>query len=148
MGVNPIPDSYARVTPYLVNAGAARVLDFAKDAFGAEERMRMPGPDGSIGHAEMAIGDSIVMLGDAGGEWTAMPAFLYVYVEDVDATFARALEAGGESVKEPEDQFYGDRTATVRDPAGNMWGLATHVEDVSEEDMAKRFEELTAQQTA
>ena len=114
------------------------MLEFAKGAFGAEERMRIPGPNDSIGHAEMAIGDSIVMLGDAGGEWTAMPAFLYVYVKDVDATYARA----------PEDQFYGDRTATVRDPAGNMWGLATHVEDVSEEDMAKRLEEFTAQQTA
>ena len=146
--VNPIPESYARVTPYLVNDDAGRVLEFAKGAFGAEERMRIPGPNDSIGHAEMAIGDSIVMLGDTGGEWTAMPAFLYVYVEDVDATYARALEVGGESVKEPEDQFYGDRTATVRDPAGNMWGLATHVEDVSEEDMAKRLEEFTAQQTA
>jgi PhnB protein len=146
MGVNPIPESYARVTPYLINDDAGKVLDFAKNAFGAEERMRIPGPNDSIGHAEMAIGGSIVMLGDAGGEWTAMPAYLYVYVEDVDATFARALEAGGTSVKEPEDQFYGDRTATVRDTAGNMWGLATHVEDVSEEDMAKRLEEFTAQQ--
>jgi uncharacterized glyoxalase superfamily protein PhnB len=147
MGVNPIPEGYGTVTPYLIVEGATKLLDFAKEVFDAEETVHMEGPGGTVGHAEVRIGSSIVMLGDAGGEWSPMPASLYVYVEDVDATYARALAAGGTSVKEPENQFYGDRSASVRDPVGNLWGIATHVEDLSPEEMAARLQEFAAQQT-
>ena len=146
MAVNPIPEGYRTVTPYLVVDGATNVLDFVKQAFGAEEKLRMDGPDGTIGHAEVQIGDSIVMMGDAGAENPAMPAMIHLYVDDCDATYERALAAGGTSEREPTDQFYGDRSAGVRDSAGNLWWIATHVEDVPEEEMAKRIEEATAAQ--
>jgi PhnB protein len=142
MAVNPIPEGYHSVTPYLVVEGAAELLEFVKSAFGAEERFQMAGPDGTIGHAEVKIGDSIVMLGDAGGEFSAQPAFIYLYVDDCDATYQRALDAGATSVKEPEDQFYGDRNATVRDSVGCSWGIATHIEDVTEEQVAERIQAL------
>jgi PhnB protein len=145
MGVNPIPEGYHTVTPYLVVEGAATVLDFVKEAFGAEERFRMDMPNGKIGHAEAKIGDSIVMMGDAGEENPAMPAMIHLYVDDCDATYERALAAGGTTVREPENQFYGDRSAGVRDSTGNLWWIATHVEDVPEEELAKRMEEATAQ---
>jgi PhnB protein len=142
MAVDPIPEGYRTVTPYLIVEGAAELLDFVKKAFGAEERFAMPAPDGKIGHAEVKIGDSIVMLADAGEEWSAMPAFIYLYVDDCDATYQRALDAGATSVKEPEDQFYGDRNATVRDSVGCSWGIATHIEDVTEEQVAERIQAL------
>ena len=146
MAVNPIPEGYRTVTPYLVVDGATNVLDFVKKAFGAEEKLRMDAPEGKIGHAEVQIGDSIVMMGDAGAENPAMPAMIHLYVDDCDATYERALAAGGTSEREPTDQFYGDRSAGVRDSAGNLWWIATHVEDVPEEEMAKRIEEATAAQ--
>jgi PhnB protein len=146
MAVNPIPEGYRTVTPYLVVDGATNVLDFVKQAFGAEEKFRMDTPDGKIGHAEVQIGDSIVMLGDAGAENPAMPAMIHLYLEDCDATYERALAAGATSEREPTDQFYGDRSAGVRDSAGNLWWIATHVEDVPEEELAKRIEEATAAQ--
>jgi PhnB protein len=146
MAVKPIPEGYRTVTPYLVVDGATNVLDFVKQAFGAEEKLRMDGPDGKIGHAEVQIGDSIVMMGDAGAENPAMPAMIHLYVDDCDATYQRALAAGAKSEREPTDQFYGDRSAGVRDSAGNLWWIATHVEDVPEEEMAKRIEEATATQ--
>jgi PhnB protein len=148
MSVNPIPEGYRTVTPYLVVEGAASVLDFAKQAFGAEEKFRMDAPGGKVGHAELMIGDSMVMLGDAGGENPAMPAMIHLYVDDCDATYERALAAGGTSVREPENQFYGDRSAGVRDSAGNLWWIATHVEDVPEDEMAKRVEEFSAAQAS
>ena len=144
MGVNPIPEGYRTVTPYLVVDGAANVLEFVKQAFGAEEKFRMDTPDGTIGHAEVQIGDSMVMLGDAGDQNPAMPAMIHLYVDDCDATYERALGAGGTSEREPTDQFYGDRSAGVRDPAGNLWWIATHVEDVPEEELAKRMEAASA----
>jgi uncharacterized glyoxalase superfamily protein PhnB len=147
MGVNPIPEGFHTVTPYLVVEGAATVLEFVKQAFGAEEKFRMDMPNGSIGHAEAKIGDSIVMMGDAGDENPPMPAMIQLYVEDCDATYERALAAGGTSVREPENQFYGDRSAGVRDPAGNLWWISTHVEDVPEDELAKRMEEAVAQPT-
>ncbi len=146
MAVDPIPEGYRTVTPYLVVEGAAAVLDFVREAFGAEERFRMEAPDGKIGHAEVQIGDSMVMMGDAGEENPAMPAMIHLYVDDCDATYERALAAGGTSEREPTDQFYGDRSAGVRDSAGNLWWIATHVEEVPEDEMAKRIEEATAQQ--
>jgi PhnB protein len=148
MAVNPIPEGYRTVTPYLVVEGATNVLEFVKQAFGAEEKFRMDAPDGKIGHAEVQIGDSIVMMGDAGEENPAMPAMIHLYVDDCDATYERALAAGGTSEREPTDQFYGDRSAGVRDTTGNLWWIATHVEDVSEDEMAKRIEAATAAQAS
>ena len=147
MPVKSIPDGYHAVTPYLIVEGAAALLEFVRDVFAAEEQLRMAQPDGSIGHAEVRIGDSAVMLADSGPEWAPMPAFIHLYVDDCDAVYAKALAAGGTSVREPADQFYGDRMATVRDPLGNMWGIATHVEDVPEEELAKRAAAFAAQQT-
>jgi PhnB protein len=146
MAVKPIPEGYHAVTPYLVVEGAATTLEFLKQAFGAEEKLRMEMPNGSIGHAEAKIGDSIVMLGDAGEQNPAMPAMIHLYVDDCDATYEKALAAGGTSEREPTDQFYGDRSAGVRDQAGNLWWIATHVEDVPEEELTKRMEEAVAQQ--
>ncbi len=138
MAVKPIPEGYHSVTPYLISQGAAKVLDFVKETFDAQEVMRMPGPNGTIGHAEFRIGDSNLMISDGGEMYPPMPCSLYVYVNDVDATYKRALKAGAVSVKEPADQFYGDRSASVKDFAGNIWGIGTHIEDVSPEELERR----------
>lgn len=123
------PEGYSTVSPYLVVAGAQRVIDFLKEAFGATELRRYDNPDGSVMHAEVRIGDSVVMMGDAGGEWTAVPASLHVYVEDVDAIYRRALATGGVSVQEPQRKRDDpDRRGGVKDPAGNIWWIATQVE--------------------
>src|SRR4051794_30563563 len=139
MAVKPIPDGYHSVTPYLTVPDAAGLIDFLRRAFGAQEVHRFT-RDGAVSHAEVRIGDSVVMLGQAGGEWKAMPAALHLYVPDADAVYRRALQAGATSLREPADQFYGDRMAGVRDPAGNYWWIATHVEDVSPEEMRRRAE--------
>lgn len=136
--VKPIPDGYHTVTPYLVVDDASAILSFIERAFGGTVRSRYLSPDGRVMHAEAQIGDSRVMLGEASGEWPGMPAMLHLYVEDVDAVYRQALEAGATSVREPQDMFYGDRSGGVRDAAGNQWWLATHVEDVSAEEMARR----------
>jgi PhnB protein len=147
MAVKPIPEGYHSVTPYLIVDGAGALIDFMKQAFDAEETVRMDTPDGKIGHAEFRIGDSIVMLADsATSDWDAMPATVVVYVEDVDKTYRRALEAGGTSVRDVADQFYGDRAGGVRDSVGNHWWIHTHVEDVPPEEMARRAQEWQAQQ--
>ena len=146
MTVNPIPEGYHTVTPYLVVNDAAKALDFAKRAFGAEERLRMDNPDGGIGHAEVMIGDSVVMLADPPPDGGHMPGVLHLYVDDTDKTYRRAIEAGGTSLREPADQFYGDRMAGVADAVGNHWWIATHIEDVSPEEMAQRAKEYEAQQ--
>ena len=138
--VNPIPEGYHTVTPYLVVQGAGKLIDFMKAAFGAQEIVRMLQPDGSIGHTEMRIGDSMVMLGEARDQWKAMPTTLYLYLENVDAVYARALAAGATPVSEPKNQFYGDRSGAVQDMCGNFWWMATHVEDVSEEEMKRRMD--------
>jgi len=138
MAVNPIPGEYGSVTPYLVVNGASGLLDFAKQTFGALELMSMPGPGGTIGHAEMRIGDDIVMLADAGPENPARSAALVLYVNDCDSTYRKALDAGGTTEMEPEDQFYGDRRAGVN-AFGISWWIHTHVEDVSPEEMQKRM---------
>lgn len=144
MAADPVPKGYRTVTPYLVVKGAAAVIDFAKHAFGANERSRQPGPDGTIGHAEIEIGDSVVMIADATGDYVPMPGMLHVYLEDSDATYRRALEAGGTSLREPRTEFYGDRMAAVTDPAGNQWWIATRVEDLSPEEMRRRAEAAAA----
>lgn len=122
------PDGYSTVSPYLIAAGAQRVIDFLKQAFGARELRRYDLPDGSIMHAEVRIGDTVVMLGDAGANWPAVLAHLHVYVSDVDATYQRALQAGGVSVQAPERKGEDpDRRGGVKDPAGNTWWIATQV---------------------
>jgi PhnB protein len=135
------PDGYHSVTPYLVVDGAARLIDFLQQTFDAEEVERFAAPGNRIGHAELRIGDSLVMLGDAHGEHKAMQAMLYVYVDDVDASFQRALTAGGTSVQAPTDHFYGDRSGGVKDPCGNIWYIATHIEDVSPAELKRRAQE-------
>lgn len=129
MTVNPIPDGYHSITPYLLANDAGKLLDFVKEAFGADEIMRMPGEHGEVSHAEVRIGDSVVMMGQP-ADGRAMPAALYLYVEDCDAAYKRAVQAGGQSTEEPADQFYGDRRAAVKDLAGNSWWIATHIKDM------------------
>ena len=141
MPVKPVPDGYHTVTPYIVTSGAADLIDFIKAAFAAEERQRSTGPGGAIMHAEVQVGDSVIMIG--GGPEGAPPktAMLHLYVEGVDAWYKRAIDAGAESMREPEDQFYGDRSAGVRDRWGNEWWLATHIEDVTPEEIGRRAKE-------
>lgn len=145
MAVKPIPEGFHSVTPYLVVRGVPRLLDFLKQAFDATERFRMPRPDGTIMHAEVRIGDSIVMMGEATGEMQPMPGSMYLYVADTDATYQRALQAGATSSMAPADQFYGDRSAAVTDPMGNRWWIATHREDVPPEELARRAEAFMQQ---
>ena len=144
--VKPIPEGYHTATPYLIVKDAARAIEFYKKAFGATELMRMPGPGGKIGHAEIKIGDSPIMLADEvpgmgfrspeslGGS----PISILLYVEDVDVVFSEALAAGAKIQRPVADQFYGDRTGGVTDPFGHVWYIATHKEDVSPEEMKKR----------
>ena len=136
--VRPVPEGYHTVTPYLVVTGVAKLMDFLKQAFGAVEIERHSRPDGTIQHAQMKIGDSMLMMGDAQEPWKPAPATFYMYLEEVDATYQRAMEAGGVSLGEPKDQFYGDRIGAVQDPSGNQWWLATHTEDVTPEEIARR----------
>lgn len=135
MAVKPIPDGYHTVTPYLTVRGADELIDFLKQAFGAEEIFRMPGENGAIRHAEIRIGDSMVMLGEARDESSQMPGAIHLYVTDTDSTYQRAIQAGATSLQEPEDQSYGDRSAGVKDSSGNHWWIATHIKDVSFEAM-------------
>jgi PhnB protein len=146
MAVQPIPDGYGAVTPYLIVDGADRLLEFVRDAFAGEDRFRMEYEDGTVGHAEVRIGDSVVMLAEANEMWPAMPSVIHLYVTDCDAVYQRALAAGGTSVQEVADQFYGDRSGGVRDPTGNIWWITTHVEDVEPEELARRSEEWRAKQ--
>jgi PhnB protein len=144
--VKPIPAGYHTVTPYLACGDGAAAIEFYKKAFGAKEKVRMPGPDGTVGHAEVEIGDSRIMLT---GEYAAMnflspvsrggtTVTIHLYVKDCDALTARAVKAGARLLREVEDQFYGDRMATVEDPFGHVWHLATHIEDVPMAELRKR----------
>jgi PhnB protein len=152
---NPIPDRYRRITPCLVVQGAVKALDFYGEVFGATERMRFPGPDGTIAHAEIQIGDSVLIVEDenpqrgttappAGG-LPGTPVFQFIFVEDVDAVVARAVELGATLKRAPEDQFYGDRDGFIIDPFGHGWTVASHVEDVSPEEMGRRMAALFGQ---
>ena len=146
MPVNPIPEGYHSVTPYLIIRGAADAIEFYKKAFGATELFRFPGPDGKIGHAELQVGNSRIMLADEypdmgyNGPQTlgGSPIALMIYLADVDAVFNRAVEAGATVKEALQDKFYGDRIGTVIDPFGHRWHLATHQEDVSMEEMERR----------
>jgi PhnB protein len=155
MAVKPIPDGFHSLTPYLMVTGAARAMDFYKNVFGATEIMRFDDPSGRIAHAELRIGDSVLMVSDEYPEMGfkgpqtigASPVLIMLYVENVDACFARATAAGAQVVKPLRDEFYGDRTCTFTDPFGHLWTVATHVEDVSQEEMQRRME-FTKKQAA
>jgi len=150
MSVDFKPAAYHTLTPYLIVKGAATAIDFYKSVFSATEVMRMPGPDGSIAHAELKIGDSMIMLGEENPTWGAhspqtlggSPVGLCVYFPDVDARFASALAAGATVHKPVQDQFYGDRSGTITDPFGHNWTISTHIEDVSQEEMMKRMDAM------
>jgi PhnB protein len=156
MGVKPIPDGYHSVTPYLIVQGGARALEFYKQAFGAVELFRMDGPNGTVGHAEIKIGDSPVMLADPcpvmgfkdPQGYGGTPVSLLIYVEDVDSRFQQAVAAGGKVLKPLQDQFYGDRSGTLIDPFGHVWTISTHKEDVSNEEMQRRVEAFKQKQGA
>jgi PhnB protein len=147
-----IPDSYRHVTPALVVRDAAKAIEFYGEVFGATERMRYPGPGGGVAHAEVEIGDSVVMVEDespylgtqapAAGGLPGSPVFQFVYVENVDAVVARAVELGATLKREPTDQFYGDRDAFIIDPFGHGWTIASHVEDVGPDELQRRLQEM------
>lgn len=145
--VNPVPEGFHTVTPYLVVDGAEKVIRFMKDAFGAQPLFEpMMRPDGKIMHAEFRIGDSVLMISDTSERAQATSDMLYVYVPNVDAVYQKALKAGATSLMEPADQFYGDRSGGVKDPAGNRWHIGTHIEDVSPAELKKRAAEFMKQQ--
>ena len=138
--IDPIPDGYTAVTPYLIVEDAAGFLEFLAAAFGAVERTRMPMGEGLIGHAEVEIGGAAVMLSDAlPPDFPATSSQMHLYVEDVDAVYAQAVSAGAVAAAEPEDQFYGDRVARVVDPSGNRWFIASHIEDVDADELMRRI---------
>jgi len=144
--IKRIPEGYHTATPYLIISQAAKALEFYKEAFGARELMRLTSPQGQVAHAEIIIGDSRLMLADEFPEWDARspqtiggsPVFIALYVEDVDAVISRAVAAGAKLLKPIENQFYGDRSGCVTDPFGHKWSVATHIEDLSPEEMKKR----------
>ncbi len=152
--VKPIPEGYPQVTPYLCVDGAEEAIQFYTKVLGAKERMRMGGPEGKIGHAELEVGNGLIMLADPFPEMGAQdpktiggsPVTVLLYVEDVDSVHKAALEAGASSIREPENMFYGDRSGSFEDPFGHRWNIATHVEDVPPEEMEKRMQEFAAAQ--
>lgn len=147
MSTKPIPDGYSAVTPYLIVKGAAQALDFYQRVFGARERMRLPGPGGAIMHAEIEIGGAAIMLADEFPQMGAVSpqtlggssVFVHLYVPDADAVFAAALAAGAKCEQPMENKFYGDRSGTLLDPFGHRWTLATHIEDVTPDEIARRM---------
>jgi len=155
MPVKPIPDGYHTVTPYLIIAGAAKAIEFYKKAFGATELLRLEGPGGSIGHAEIKIGDSIIMLADEHPQMGyrgppalgGTPVSIMLYVPNVDAQFAQAIAAGGKVTRPVVDQFYGDRSGTLTDPFGHVWTIGTHTEDVPADEIARRLQAMAKEKT-
>lgn len=149
---NPIPDDYPRLIPYLIVDDASAAIDFYCSVLGASERMRLAGPDGKVGHAELDLGDSMIMLADEHPETGARgprtvggtPVTLHAYVADVDDVFARAIDAGATALRQLENQFYGDRSGQFEDPFGHRWNVASHVEDIAPEEMAKRAQAATS----
>jgi PhnB protein len=141
MPVKPVPEGHHTVTAYLLVDDADTQLDFLQRAFGGRVTELHKDPSGRVMHADVLIGDSHVMLGQAGAEWKAMPAMVHLYVPDCDAMYRAAITAGATSVREPKTEFYGDRSGGVRDRNGNQWWIATHVEDVSADEIARRMAE-------
>jgi uncharacterized glyoxalase superfamily protein PhnB len=145
MAVKPIPDGFHTVTPYFAGRDAAGLIAFLKRAFDAQEIDRLATPDGTVMHATVKIGDSMAMIGHVTDpNYKLMPAMLHLYVQDCDAVYKKAIQAGGKSVMEPTDQFYGDRSGAVDDPAGNQWWIATRKEDLSNEELMKRASQRRA----
>jgi PhnB protein len=150
MAVQPVPEGYHTITPYLAVENASEAIDFYKRALGAKERVRMPGPGGSVMHAELEIGDSVVMLSDPFPQASTKPpkelggtsVSIMVYVDNIDSLYKQSIDAGATSLMEPDDMFWGDRFGSVQDPFGHSWTIATHVEDVSPEEMQKRSQEF------
>jgi len=150
MTVKPVPDGYHSITPYLIVDGAKAAIDFYKTVFSATERLRLPGPHDRIGHAELQIGDSIIMLADEHPEmdmhgpqkFGGSPVSVLVYVPDVDAVIAKAVTAGGSIVRPAADQFYGDRSGMIKDPFGHRWHISTHIEDVSPAEIERRMAKM------
>ena len=151
--VNPIPDGYPRISPSLVIDGAGAAIDFYVDVLGATVRMRMDGPDQRVGHAELQLGDSVIMVADEFPEMGYLgpkrvggtPVTLLVYVDDADSVLQKAMSAGATELRPVETQFYGDRSGQFEDPFGHRWSVATHVEDVSEDEMMRRAKEVMSQ---
>ena len=141
MAVKPIPENYPRVSPYLIVKDVGETMEFVKKVFNAEEKEKMILPDGTINHGEVKIGNSVIMMGRANEQFPPLSSMLYIYVEDTDAAYKKAIELGAQSVMEPANQFYGDRNAGVKDSNGIQWWIASHVEDVSAEEMEKRNKE-------
>lgn len=137
--VKTIPDGFHTANVHLQVADAAGQIEFLKKAFDAEEVHRSAMPDGTVIHAQVRIGDSVIMIGQTGGEWKPRPCTVYLYVADVDSAYRNAVDAGGKGLGEPKDQFYGDRSGGVEDTNGNWWWIATHIEDVSHEESTRRF---------
>jgi PhnB protein len=148
MAVKPIPDGYQTVTPYLTLEHPEAAMEFLKKVFDGKETYAMRDDKGQVQHAEMKVGNSMLMFGRAHGEWHARPGNFYLYVEDCDALYKKALTAGAKSLAEPADQFYGDRHGGVTDAEGNNWWVATHIEDVSAEEVNRRAREWHQKQAA
>jgi PhnB protein len=147
MAAKPVPDGYHTVTPYLTVRGAPKVIKFLKQAFGGElSHEPIKRPDGTIMHAEVTIGDSRVMIADENEMSKATTSSLYLYVPNVDSVYQSAVKAGGKTIMEPTDMFYGDRSGSVQDPSGNSWFIATHMEDVPPQELAKRADAFIKQQ--
>lgn len=146
MSVKPVPEEHQNAVPYLIVPNVGKLIDFIKDSFNGEEIERFANPDGRIMHASVRIGDSMIMMGDPGSQYDPMPGSVYLYVNDTDEAYRRAMKAGATSIMEPSDQFYGDRNAGVKDSHGNMWWIATRIEDVSKEELEKRAQEQHAKQ--
>jgi PhnB protein len=150
--VKPIPEGYHTATPYLICNGASEAIEFYKKVFGATEIMRMPMPGGRLGHAEIRIGDSVIMLADenpqhgvyAPQHYGGTPVSVLLYVEKVDAVFNQAVSAGAKAVRPPQDMFYGDRTSTITDPFGHSWYIHTHVKDVTPEEMRMAMQQMAS----
>ena len=141
----PIPDGFHSVTPFVIVTDATRLLEFIKKAFRGETTSIMNDPDGKVIHATAKIGDSLIMVADAMERFPAMPCMLYLYVEDVDTVYQKAIKAGGQSLREPTNEFYGDRSAGIKDAWDNQWWIATHIEDVDEEELKRRAAEFRKQ---
>jgi uncharacterized glyoxalase superfamily protein PhnB len=147
MSVKPVPDGYHTVTPYLTVDDAALQIDFLKRALNAQVKYEMKDDQGNVRHAEVSVGDSILMIGQARDQWKSRPMSFYLYVPDVDALYKSALAAGAKSLQEVTTQFYGDRSGGVEDPQGNYWWIATHVEDVSPGELERRHREALSKQS-
>jgi PhnB protein len=147
VSVKHVPDGYHTITPYLMVPDVSVLVDFLKRAFNAKQFDWNVGPDGTVAHASVRIGDSMLMMGAARGSWKAEPITLYMYVQEVDYVYQTALAAGAESVQEPRHEFYGDRTAAIKDPAGNRWYIATRVEEIHPEELQRRFLAARAKQS-